>query len=77
MGAARSRIVQTGEKTLHSRAIEMLRLFTDLKKAVDNLPTEGITKEELDRVLEQGNFRPKTNMLLKEATGKVCFQLLF
>ena len=47
----------------------------DLKKAVDNLPSDGITKEELDRVLAEGNFRPKTDMLLKEATGLFFFFL--
>ena len=44
-------------------------MIADVKNKVDRLPTDGITPEMLDAVLERGNFRPKTDSLLKEAKG--------
>ena len=44
-------------------------MILDVKNKVDRLPTDGITPEMLDAVLERGNFRPKTDALLKEANG--------
>lgn len=45
-----------------------------IKTKVDNLPVDGITQEELDRVLAEGNFRPKTDALLRQArsTFSMC-----
>lgn len=44
-------------------------MIPDVKTKVDRLPTDGITPEMLDAVLERGNFRPKTDALLKDAKG--------
>ncbi len=49
----------------------VLRDGIGLKTKVDNLPVDGITQEELDRVLAEGNFRPKTDALLRQAK-RVC-----
>ena len=38
-----------------------------MKAKVDSIPTGPITPEALDRVLEEGNFRPKTDAMLKSA----------
>lgn len=38
-----------------------------MKTKVDSIPTGPITPEALDRVLEEGNFRPKTDAMLKSA----------
>ena len=46
-------------------------MIPDVKTKVDRLPTDGITPEMLDAVLERGNFRPKTDALLKDAKGYV------
>ncbi|KAK8790599.1 hypothetical protein WA588_002349 [Blastocystis sp. NMH] len=56
MGSAGSKIQQKGIQTLKN-----------VKTKVDRLPTDGITPEMLDAVLERGNFRPKTDALLKDA----------
>lgn len=44
-------------------------MIPDVKTKVDRLPTDGITPEMLDAVLKRGNFRPKTDALLKDAKG--------
>ena len=40
-----------------------------MKVKVDSLPSSPITPEVLDRVLEEGKFRPKTDAILKSAQG--------
>ncbi|KAK8824339.1 hypothetical protein WA577_006737, partial [Blastocystis sp. JDR] len=59
MGASGSKLARVGQRTAQS-----------LKTKVDNLPVDGITQEELDRVLAEGNFRPKTDALLRQAKLK-------
>ena len=73
MGSAGSKLAQKGTQSLKSMHFQEIRYNLDLKKAVDNLPTDGITQEELDRVLSQESFRPKTDMLLKQARGSYYF----
>ena len=69
MGSAGSKLSQKGTQSIKSRHFQERRYSLDLKKAIDNLPSDGITQEELDRVLSQESFRPKTDMLLKQARG--------
>ena len=42
-----------------------------MKAKVDSLPSSPITPEVLDRVLEEGKFRPKTDAILKTAKGDI------
>ena len=75
-GCSKKQACSNGRKKSSQLVILQTSHAIDLKKAVDNLPSDGITKEELDRVLAEGNFRPKTDMLLKEATGVSLLILL-
>ena len=56
MGGISSRIQQKGIQSLKQ-----------MKVKVDSLPSSPITPEVLDRVLEEGKFRPKTDAILKSA----------
>lgn len=42
-----------------------------MKTSIENLPSGDLTPAELDRILENGHFQPKTESLLKDAIGIV------
>lgn len=71
MGGVGSKVTQKGVQGLQRTSFGEWVDFVEFKKVVNDLPTEGITQAELDRVLSQGSFRPKTDRLLKEATGSL------
>lgn len=68
MGGISSRIQQKGIQSL-KRCVEVVLWFLEMKVKVDSLPSSPITPEVLDRVLEEGKFRPKTDAILKSAQG--------
>ena len=68
MGGASSKLEQRAMQSLTS--IDSFSfLIIELKTKVDSLPSEGISPQELDRILENGHFQPKTEWLLKDAYG--------